>query len=591
VVKNPLSRVRLPGSGKEARTQPPADARPSAPRARSPLLAATLSFAFPGAGQLYLGRRIAAAVFAIPAVLVIVWAVLQLSQGLMYFAASMLDESYALTVTVVVAAFTAWRVAAIAHPFLVMRPRRIGKGAAAVLAALLLGTVGMGNFVFSDAFDAYNADRQMASNAIAVDATDAPDQFEWGPITSQTVAPWASDWPTDEPEATDTPAPSCPPSYTEAVTARRVSSGDLAAAPEAAAPLALTEVPSPGTAAPEAGSEEPSATAEPTPTPGPTASPEATSSESPSASPEGSPEASPSESPSASPSPSPTASMPINPRRLTVLLVGVDYLSGRNHALTDTLMLVSVNLDTRAVAMVSVPRDTAAFPFYWGGDAPTTFKINGLVKAIAAGRFGSPDTPMVTLANEIGYLVGVHVDYYAAIDMQGFVDLVDLVGGVDIYNPTVLNDPSSCTYVPVGNVHLDGTMALHYVRSRESTNDYYRASRQQRVMIALKDKMATPAIVTKLGSLLSLAGKSIATNFPLKTAKNYVKTAERISSISHCVLGPPYNYHPDSKLTGGSWTSRLKLDQVANLSVYLFGADSRYYGQPGVTPAPCQNRY
>jgi hypothetical protein len=110
-------------------------------------------------------------------------------------------------------------------------------------------------------------------------------------------------------------------------------------------------------------------------------------------------------------------------------------------------------------------------------------------------------------------------------------------------------------------------------------------------MIALKNKMATPAILPKLGSLLDVAGKSIATNFPLKTSKDYVKVAEHISSISHCVLGPPYNYHPDSTLTGGSWTSRLKLDQVANLSVYLFGPESRYYGQPGVVAAPCQNRY
>jgi hypothetical protein len=96
-------------------------------------------------------------------------------------------------------------------------------------------------------------------------------------------------------------------------------------------------------------------------------------------------------------------------------------------------------------------------------------------------------------------------------------------------------------------------------------------------------------MLPKLGSLLALAGSSIATNFPLKTAKNYVDTVEHISSISQCVLGPPYNYHPDSSLTNGTWTSRLNLDEVANLSVQLFGTDSRYYSQPGVVPAPCQN--
>ena len=276
---------------------------------------------------------------------------------------------------------------------------------------------------------------------------------------------------------------------------------------------------------------------------------------------------------------------------MTILLTGVDFISGRHHALNDSLMLVSIDLTTRKVAMVSVPRDTAAFPFYWGGQAPVNFKINSLANAISAGQFGSPDSPMVTLSNEIGYLVGVKVDYYAEIDMGGFIDLVNLAGGVDINNPTLLDDPFSCTYVPAGRVHLDGRQALSYSRSRESSNDYLRAGRQQIVMVALEKKIASPAMLPKVGSLLDLAGRSIATNFPLKTAKDYFDIAEHIGATSHCVLGPPYNYHPDSTLTGGSWTSRLLLDQVANLSVQLFGADSRYFGQPGVVPAACRNSY
>jgi LCP family protein required for cell wall assembly len=267
----------------------------------------------------------------------------------------------------------------------------------------------------------------------------------------------------------------------------------------------------------------------------------------------------------------------------------VDFITGRSHALNDTLMLVSLDLNTRKVSMVSVPRDTAAFPFYWGGAAPTTFKINTLANAISAHRFGSPDPPMVTLANEIGWLVGVKVDYYAEIDMAGFSQMVDLVGGVDIYNPIALNDPSTCTFVPVGKVHLNGATALKYVRSRESSSDYQRASRQQIVMIALEKKMATPAMLPQLGALLALAGKSIATNFPLSTAKNYVSAAEHLAGISQCVLGPPYSYHPASSTTGGSWTSRLQLGQVATLSVQYFGSDSRYYGQPGISPAPCRS--
>ena len=544
-------------------TAPPAEgtSTPAYRAAKSPLIAATLSFVFPGAGQLYLGRRISAVVFAVPALLAVLWALLQLSQGLVYFAVSMLDDGYALTVMVVAAAFTAWRVASIAHPFVVVRPRRFGLRAGAVLALLLIATLGMGDVVFSNAFDAYSAAQQIASNDFA-DATAAPTPFLPTPGSSlstpgssstfaPTVAPTeaVSPLPSASPEITPSPSSICGASSAS----QQVASNDFADVAASPMPFVLTSVRSPTSAPSGRGSPLPSA------------------------------------SPKITPSPSPTWGPDTDPNRLTVLLTGVDFMQGRHHALNDTLMLVSVDLRTRAVAMVSVPRDTSAFPFYWGGQAPATFKINALANAIAAGRFGSPDSPMVTLANEVGFLVGVRVDYYAEIDIDGFSQMIDLVGGVDIYNPRLLNDPSTCTYVPAGPVHLDGPTATKYVRSRETTNDCNRASRQQIVLLALEKRMATPAMLPKLGSLLALAGKSIATNFPLKTAKNYVAIAEHPSSISHCVLGPPYDYHPDSSLTNGTWTSRLTLSQVANLSVYLFGTDSRYYGQAGVVPAPCHN--
>jgi LCP family protein required for cell wall assembly len=554
--------------------QPTPAARPARHR-RSPVAAAALSFLFPGIGQLYMGRRLSALVFAVPALAVIVWVLLQLTQGVVYFAASMLDESYALTVMAVAAGFTAWRIASIAHPYVVARPRRVGRRAAAVLAALIVVTLGMGDVVFSNAYDAYNTSRQIAANNF-LDATDPPNPApSESPSGSWLPFPEGTDfWET--PEVTIDPAFTCPPYYNPpgavvpAGTARALAFVQRIAPAGPGLPLAA-----------ESGSPEPT----PTPTPGPTAEPTAEPTPTPTPTPE--PTAEPTPTPTPTPSPSPTP----NPNRMTILLVGVDFIAGRNHALTDTLMLVSIDLKSGVVSMVSVPRDTAAFPFYWGGEAPVTFKINSLSKAIAAGYFGSPDSPMVTLANEIGYLVGVPVDYYAAIDMGGFVQLIDLVGGVDVNNPRVLNDPFTCTYVPKGLVHMDGAAALRYARSRESTNDYYRAGRQQLVMMALRQKLATPAILPQLGSLMDIAGRSIATNFPLKDAKNYVSAAENVKKISNCVLGPPYNYHPSSSETKGSWTSRLKLDKVANLSVSLFGTDSRYYGQPGVVPTPCESRY
>jgi LCP family protein required for cell wall assembly len=266
-------------------------------------------------------------------------------------------------------------------------------------------------------------------------------------------------------------------------------------------------------------------------------------------------------------------------------------MTGRAHYSNDTLMVVSFDTKNKTVAIVSVPRDTANFPYYWGGQAGPRVKINTFWSRVKSGQIKAPDSPWVALKNEIGFLVGVHIDYYAAVNIDGFPGLVDIVGGVDVINPKPINDPFSNTILPAGPLHLDGVTALHYVRSREGPgdNDYTRSARQQDVIVALERKVTSPEGLLKLPELLDAAGRVVQTDFPLAYAKRYLNPVKGVSdkNISKCVLGPPYNYHPDSKTTGGTWTSRLKLDLVASLSVYLFGPDSSYYGQEWVVPMPC----
>ena len=274
--------------------------------------------------------------------------------------------------------------------------------------------------------------------------------------------------------------------------------------------------------------------------------------------------------------------------RVTILLTGLDFTAGGNHALNDTLLAVSLDTDSGQVAMVSVPRDTSDYPLYWGSTGG--IKINALQTYVRNHWLHSPDPPMTTLTKEIGYLIGIPVNYYAQIDMDGFLRLVDLAGGVDVVNPGAFYDPHEKRAWPAGPMHLDGATALLYVRSRFGDNDYKRASRTQDVLIAIAKKLASPRMALQFQQVLGLAGKSIQTNFPLDTVKDYTPLADRFlaGTVSRCVLGPPYSWHPDSSTTGGAWTSRLHLDKVANLSVQLFGTESSYYGKPGVTPTPCE---
>jgi LCP family protein required for cell wall assembly len=285
----------------------------------------------------------------------------------------------------------------------------------------------------------------------------------------------------------------------------------------------------------------------------------------------------------------PAPTYPSNPDRITFLLIGVDLMTGRSHTLTDSMILATLDVHTNKATLISVPRDTGSFDLYYGGAVTGGFKLNELMEAASSPSFGSPDSGVETLVNEIGFLVGLPIDYYAAVDLEGFVKMVQAIGGVDVNVTTAVDDPFTGTFVPTGLIHMDGHLALKYARSRMSSSDYARAGRQQQVLVALARKVVTPEVVPQLPDLLSLAGTTIATDFPMKNARNFVTAFRRVDAPTECVLGPPYSVHPDTSTTGGTWISRLDIDRVAGLSVYLFGQESLYYNRPGVVPAPCQS--
>ena len=284
----------------------------------------------------------------------------------------------------------------------------------------------------------------------------------------------------------------------------------------------------------------------------------------------------------ATPFPTPE-SAPSN--RITMLVTGIDSGHGREHSLTDTLMLVSVNADTGDVAMLSFPRDISNFPLYTGGTYKA--KINSFMTYARLHPTEFPDGGLPTLAQEIGYLAGVPVQYFAAINLEGFQRMIDLVGGVDVDNPRAINDPvydwfdgTKGFHLAAGPVHLNGRIGLAYVRSRYGAgdNDFTRAARQQQVLAALRKKLTGPTILTRLPELVRAAGKSVRTNYPVANVKDLIDIAGKVTDKTTVkkVLGPPYAIHPPTNTTGGIYTLRLDMDRIAKLSIELFGSDSRY---------------
>jgi len=314
-------------------------------------------------------------------------------------------------------------------------------------------------------------------------------------------------------------------------------------------------------------------------------------------------ESTPSPSPSGGGTPGPTdtglfetpsVTLPPPTNRVTFLVTGVDSGHDRTHALTDTLLVVSVNKDTHEAVMLSMPRDTAQFPMYSGG--VYNDKINSLMTAARLNPSKYPDGAVATLTQELSFLIGIPINYYAAINLEGFQTMVDLVGGVDIVNPKPITDPVydwfNGTYgffLSAGKHHLDGKNALAYARSRYGAgdNDFTRAARQQQLLLALRSKMDVGSMLTKLPAILKVAAKTIQTDFPPDQIRDYLDLAKQVDdkNIQRFVLGPPYEVHPPTNTTGGTYILQLQFDRIAALSVQLFGSDSRYYG-PGGSPDP-----
>ena len=298
--------------------------------------------------------------------------------------------------------------------------------------------------------------------------------------------------------------------------------------------------------------------------------------------------------PSATPRPStslvPGASPTVTPEpktpRINILLTGIDSGVRRNHALTDTLIVVSIDPDSGEIAMVSFPRDIADFTMSDG----RTFrgKINALMTAANKDPAKYPGGGMPTLMRELGFLLGVPIDYYASVDLNGFASLIDAVGGVTIDNPKAINDPSYGGWtdrrvgfrLSAGEHRLDGENALAYARSRRGfgDNDFTRARRQQQLLVALRNKLTDPSILPQLPSIIDAGSRTLKTNFPqdrLQEMLTLSKSLEADDEIRRVVLGPPYAKNPPAG-TSSTYKLVFDMDRLAKLSIELFGTDSSY---------------
>lgn len=131
-----------------------------------------------------------------------------------------------------------------------------------------------------------------------------------------------------------------------------------------------------------------------------------------------------------------------------------------------------------------------------------------------------------------------------------------------------------------GRHTLDGQEALAFVRSRKGTggSDFSRARRQQQLMLALGRTMTDPAMNPNLPGILADASSPVRTNLPQARLGEMLGLAEVLDdqNVERVVLGPPYAERIPLAEANGVYMLRLDMDALADLSVEIFGDDSRY---------------
>ena len=193
--------------------------------------------------------------------------------------------------------------------------------------------------------------------------------------------------------------------------------------------------------------------------------------------------------------------------RVNILLLGGDArgVSQNEAPRSDTIMVASIDPNTKQAYLFSILRDT------WS-EIPGHYKT----RVNAALALGGPKLAMETVGN----LLGIDIQYYVFVDFQGFIDLINAIGGIEfeVEKDMYYHDPTDPEYtidLKKGWQVLDGDKALQYVRFRyDRMGDYTRTERQRELLSAVANKITSMESLFTLPSTLNKIKDDVTTNIP-----------------------------------------------------------------------------
>jgi len=189
------------------------------------------------------------------------------------------------------------------------------------------------------------------------------------------------------------------------------------------------------------------------------------------------------------------------PVRTTVLILGIDRVPDNSWAgRSDTMILASLPPGLPQFSLLSIPRDLwVVTPANGENRINTTHYFAEIERA---------NTGMAAADQAVESNLGIKVNYVIRLKFEGFIDLIDAMGGIDINLPV---DMSGFT---AGTHHLDGTEALRFVRDRAGSDDFFRQQRGQMMITAISRKMINPLNWVRLPSVVIALVRSVQSNIP-----------------------------------------------------------------------------
>lgn len=262
--------------------------------------------------------------------------------------------------------------------------------------------------------------------------------------------------------------------------------------------------------------------------------------------------------------------------RYNVMLLGVDSGPDREGLRPDSITVVSVDAATGAATMIGLPRNleyvpfpaespmAALYPNGYGADDGCEVDVcylNSIYTEVSlfhsdlypdAAASGS-DPGIEAVRDAVSGVTGLTIQYYVLIEMQGFIDLVDSLGGVTVTVAEAVPIHTDETFTEVaewigpGVVTLDGYHALWYARSRHDTTDYDRMERQHQLQQAILEQFTPANVLSKFQAVAAAGARLVETDIPQSMLGVFVDLAgkTRALPIARLELTPVNDVDPE----------------------------------------------